>query len=470
MRTPGLEPFERDFASRCAEGRWGSAIDLCRRFLAEHPNNSVHPGADRVHKLHVDALLGASSFDGAFEAYDLGREDTRPITLDETDVVCASVIRNERPRLPFFVEYHRRSGVTRFFFVDNGSSDGSVDWLLDQPDVHLFRSSASFGRANFGAAWFELVLRRHALDRWVLLLDADELFFYPRCETRSLRELCSELDAGGIDAYPALLLDMYSDRPIRDTVVAPGEDLREVCGFFDREFCHHRALARGRRRPLQFWGGVRRRVFGGHRWSYCLSKVPLLKYRRECVLGGGQHVIAYPEERIATERGAVLHFKFVSTFPDYSISEVERREHAAGAGEYRAYAAALARDPELSLYDPSISVRLETSAQLVELGVMGTEEAPARTEAENRIARQVDVHVKLGEAALLKGKTEQGIAYYERILAFDPDFAPAHLRLGHLSLEREDFEGALRHLEAARCLLPDDARLREMCAALKERR
>lgn len=464
MRTEGLEHFEETFESLRAEGRWTAAIELCRGFLAEHPNNSAHPGADRVHKLHVDALLGASSFAEAFAAYDLRRADARPITLDETDIVCCATIRNERRRLPFFVEYHRGCGVTRFFFVDNGSTDGSLDWLLGQSDVHVFRSSASFASANFGAAWFELILRRHALDHWVLILDADELFHYPRCEVRSLRALCAELDAAELYAYPALLLDMYSDRPIRDTVAEPGQDFREVCAFFDRKFFHHRALADGRRRPLRFWGGLRRRVFGGHRWSYCLSKIPLLKYRPECVLGGGQHVTAYPEKRIATERGAVLHFKFVATFPDYSAAEVERREHAAEAGEYRAYAATLATNPDLSLHDPSLSVRLEGSVQLVELGIMGIEDAPVRTEADDRKARRIEVHVKLGEAALLKGRLEQGIAYYERILTLDPDFAPAHLRLGYLAFERGDLERATRHFAAARRLLPEHARLGELCA------
>ena len=176
------------------------------------------------------------------------------------------------------------------------------------------------------------------------------------------------------------------------------------------------------------------------------------------MLGGGQHVTGYPENRIATERGAVLHFKFVSTFPEYSVAEVEREEHAAGAGEYRAYAATMARARDLSLYDPSLSVRLEGSSQLVELGIMGTEEVPARTEADDRKARQIEVYVKLGEAALLKSRLEQGIAYYERILKLDPSFAPAHLRLGYLAFERNDLTRAAGHFDAARCLLPDDAR------------
>jgi len=36
--------------------------------------------------------------------------------------------RDERLRLPAFLRHYRALGVNRFFIVDNGSSDGTVDW------------------------------------------------------------------------------------------------------------------------------------------------------------------------------------------------------------------------------------------------------------------------------------------------------------------------------------------------------
>ncbi len=54
--------------------------------------------------------------------------------------------RDERLRLPAFLKHYRDLGIDRFFIVDNDSNDGTADYLVDQPDVHLFRTAN--GTAN----------------------------------------------------------------------------------------------------------------------------------------------------------------------------------------------------------------------------------------------------------------------------------------------------------------------------------
>ena len=44
-------------------------------------------------------------------------------------------LRNERGRLPHFLRYYREMGVNHFLMVDNGSYDGSREYLAEQPDV-----------------------------------------------------------------------------------------------------------------------------------------------------------------------------------------------------------------------------------------------------------------------------------------------------------------------------------------------
>ena len=41
------------------------------------------------------------------------------------DILAFVTLRNERVRLPYFLEYYRRIGVGHFLIVDNGSDDGS---------------------------------------------------------------------------------------------------------------------------------------------------------------------------------------------------------------------------------------------------------------------------------------------------------------------------------------------------------
>ncbi len=104
------------------------------------------------------------------------------------------------------------------------------------------------------------------------------------------------------------------------------------------------------------------------------------------MLAGGQHWISYPESDIATETGALLHFKFTSQFPTYARTEAARREHAVNGRQYQEYARGLDRTPDLCLYDPQHSVRLSNSAELVALGVM-TPGAAAATSADAPIPR-----------------------------------------------------------------------------------
>ena len=58
------------------------------------------------------------------------RLDNLAIPDRAEEIRCFFVGRNEAPRLPEFLEYHRRLGVDRFFFVDNGSIDESVEIAL----------------------------------------------------------------------------------------------------------------------------------------------------------------------------------------------------------------------------------------------------------------------------------------------------------------------------------------------------
>ena len=360
-------------------GRADEAIAHFRRALDSHPNES------QLHKGLADAFEVFGGLDAAYSHYGLNRADCREIELGSDDLLCCLVVRNEARRLPFFLTYYRGLGVSKFLVVDNDSEDSTLAYLREQPDVYVWHSAFSFNHANFGSAWFELLLRRYGLGHWCLIVDIDELLYYPACEHRSLVELCCTLERKGKKAFSAVLLDMYSDLPLDQVLDRPGQDFREVCPWFDRAFYTTRQENAG---PYEnqtlYFGGVRRRVMGPAT-AYLLSKVPLLKYAAENLLAGGQHWSNCAAEYTATETGCLLHFKFMSTFRAYVASEIERKQHYHEAVQYQAYNSALRREQGLKFYDPRHSVRLEDSAQLVRLGIMtidpDEQEEPAEVRA-----------------------------------------------------------------------------------------
>ncbi len=62
---------------------------------------------------------------------------TRTDSIRPRDLLVFVTQRNERPRLPHFLDYYRSLGVGHFLIVDNDSDDGSRDYLAAQPDVSL---------------------------------------------------------------------------------------------------------------------------------------------------------------------------------------------------------------------------------------------------------------------------------------------------------------------------------------------
>src|SRR5262245_52390976 len=112
----------------------------------------------------------------------LRRLDDRIVPEQRGEIRAVLVVRNELPRLPIVLGHHRRLGVQRFIVIDNASKDGSVDYLLGQPDVHVFRTHASYQEARNGIDWVEWVLNVYGSEGWNLVIDADERLVYPGCE------------------------------------------------------------------------------------------------------------------------------------------------------------------------------------------------------------------------------------------------------------------------------------------------
>ena len=84
---------------------------------------------------------------------ELAAVSDRTAALRPSDIVLLATERNERVRLPFFLRYYRDLGVDHFLIVDNGSDDGSREYLAAQPDVSLWHTQAGYKAAHFGVDW-----------------------------------------------------------------------------------------------------------------------------------------------------------------------------------------------------------------------------------------------------------------------------------------------------------------------------
>ncbi len=167
------------------------------------------------------------------------------------------------------------------------------------------------------------------------------------------------------------MIDMYGDGPIANATYRSGTSFIEAAPFFDPKPGHVRPTHDAGCLREQMFGGVRERVFWHGRFKHmrppCLSKVPLVKWRRGMSYRVAQHVLT--GARLSNLRAALLHFKFLTGFDEALKTSLRENEgvEEAGLKERVAYAEALRANPGLCLRDAN-SVRYEDTSQLVRLG------------------------------------------------------------------------------------------------------
>jgi hypothetical protein len=164
---------------------------------------------------------------------ELARVANRTDRIRKDDILMFSTLRNERVRLPYFLQYYREMGVNHFFFVDKDSTDGSLDYLVDQPDVSVWHTRSSYKRSRYGVDWLNWLQMKYAHGHWALVLDPDEFLVYPFCDTRPLRALTDWLDASSIKSFSAMLLDMYPKGRLDENPYQAGQNPLEIANWFD---------------------------------------------------------------------------------------------------------------------------------------------------------------------------------------------------------------------------------------------
>lgn len=289
-------------------------------------------------------------------------------------ILAITVLRNEILRLPHFLKHYRSLGVEHFLIVDNGSDDGSVDYLTDQPDVSLWQTDASYKKARFGLDWSSWLLMHYGSGKWCLTVDADELLVYPECEGQSLTALTQYLDRSGVPAMGALMLDLYPDGPIDSAIYERGDDPTSTLTHLDSGPYH--AKRQQPRGNLWLQGGARERVFfaDNPKAGPTLNKLPLVKWHWRYAYVNSTHSILparmnalYDGPWDARLCGVLLHTKFLHCAVEKSKEDKTRRQHFRDPDALASYTDAVSAAPNLF---GETSVKYKNPAQLEALNLM----------------------------------------------------------------------------------------------------
>ncbi len=137
----------------------------------------------------------------------------RRFELKPTEVALIFLGRDVRYFLPVFFEHYRALGVDRFVYLDNGSKDGSAEFVADQPGTIVVQCDLNF--RSFQNEFRYLLANDCVSGGWRLVVDADELLDYPEAHRVSVPDLAARLAARGHTGLVAQMLEMVPKSSLR---------------------------------------------------------------------------------------------------------------------------------------------------------------------------------------------------------------------------------------------------------------
>lgn len=284
---------------------------------------------------------------------------TRPLVAG--DVPLMAGIRNEMSHLPAFLAHYRALGVTRFLIVDDRSEDGTAEFLARQPDVDLYTSELRFREAELGVLWYQELACRHGLDRWYLVVDADEYLVYEGMDRHRLPDLIRSLERRGLKRLLAPMIDLYPSMSLAQAGHDPQRMPWEIADHFDASGY---SMSAGPYGPVIYGGGMNR-VFGNE----IRQKLPSVFWDRRTSYYKTIHFplpYSYSPYRVF---GVLLHFKCFSNLGQRALAAIADNQHYGDAVAYRRYHQVVEADANLCLMSED-SIRYEGPDQLVRLGFM----------------------------------------------------------------------------------------------------
>jgi glycosyl transferase family 2 len=284
------------------------------------------------------------------------------ISYAEDELVVVSLVRDGRPWVKPFVEHYFSLGVKHLVFLDNGSTDGTVEALKSYENVTVLRSEASFKEHEDPMKRY--LIERFGRGRWSLCVDIDELFDYPYSDVIGLDSFLGYLTRNSYTAVVAQMLDMFPETFLSGRGGNLDEPLKEVHRFYDISDLKVKGIKGHRRCPpdntyvsddIEFFkAGIRWTVFGV---NTPLTKHPLVfldgKVRP---IDPGTHWVG--NARVADLTCVLFHYKFLGEyFHKQTIRAVREEQYVNNSAPYKKYLHALERAPDLQL-------KLETSREI----------------------------------------------------------------------------------------------------------
>ncbi len=246
---------------------------------------------------------------------------------NEAILICC--VKDDLARVHAVYEHHKSIGIKHFAFVDNGSTDGTLEYLLSLTDVDVYQTHEPY-HAGTKAAWTRKVQNCYGFNRWYLIVDSDELFSYVGMERHSINDLVAYAEQRGTKRVWGLLLDMYPKTAFFGEEQADESNFLEQYCYFDADSYYVLNDYKG---PVMH-GGPRSRLFESS--DTPVSKFPLVYAGYEDVWA--DHTPMPFEKNFKSDCLSVLrHYKFLPEDKEKFRMAAKSGNYAMNSYEYKLY-------------------------------------------------------------------------------------------------------------------------------------
>jgi hypothetical protein len=261
---------------------------------------------------------------------------------------CYSIVLNEAWMLPHFLDHYRNLGVSYFVFYDDGSTDGTLELLLSQPDCAVLVAASDEPLPPQQWVSRQIVLSNIIPEHfgeggWSIDADVDEFLLLPT-RFANIEDLVAYLEVRALRCVQAPMIDFYPAR-LSERMFGAKSPF-EGAPWFDPDPLFIRPYPQVRPTPLA--GGVRMRlakmlaerepalgaaIFGSSPLrAVQMVKVPVLKTGSGISRTTPHHVDVPPPMGIQV---AFAHFKFFPGSDDKVAEAIERNTHFRDAMAYK---------------------------------------------------------------------------------------------------------------------------------------
>lgn len=339
---------------------------MVRRTESAYPFPGGRPRVPTIHRIRAAFRAFGDLFPGMrYKKIRIQQVGKAFRALNEDDVALITLTHNDKRLLQPFLTHYRQLGVTRFLIVDDRSTDGTKEFLSQEPDVDLYESNCRYSDAYRGRAWRQILVNRYGRGRWYLNVDSDEFLVFAAAP--SLPQLISWLEKRGIRHMPAPMLDMYPPGYVEAADYAFPRDGMPwtIASLVDEDGYDLRAGARA----WSLKGGVRQRFFQS---KAELMKYPLMHWDSLTRLDKSIHFPNPYWRNFSAPAGALLHFKFFSGFSDDFAEVVRNGQHFGGGQIYQDILEKIQQPAQIVL-ETATSITYTGARKLARMGFFSVE-------------------------------------------------------------------------------------------------